>query len=463
MPISSFHGLQTALRGLEAAQLQIDTTGHNISNANTEGYTRQQAILAASPALGAISVWGQTLPGQVGSGVDVTGYRRIRDQFNDNALRSQLGQQAGAGVAQDALQRVALSFPEPGNNGLQSIMTKFWNALHDVASNPDNAGARTSLVKQSQTMTAAFNTAPSDLVSQRTDADNQANTVVDQINAISTQIAGLNDSISKLVAVGQTPNDLMDSRDKLVDDLSALGNVSVSYSGNNVATVSGGGRTVVAPSGATSRSRSDFDAEFPNAMSPTSGKLGALLDVYQNVIPGFQSRLDKLAVAIHDDVNAVHAQGFDLSGNAGGKFFASASITSASQLAIDPAILADPTKVAAAGSATSGPGDATNAFALLGLSDGSTPPPVSTLGSTYKDYYSSLISDLGVAAQSATGTKTTADAVVNTLTAQRQSVSGVSLDEEMTNLIQFQHAYSAAGRMISTMDQMLDTLIGMVR
>jgi flagellar hook-associated protein 1 len=463
MGISSFHGLQTALRGLEAAQLQIDTTGHNISNANTEGYTRQQAILAASPALGAISVWGETLPGQIGAGVDVTGYRRIRDQFNDNALRSQLGQQAGAGVAQDALQRVELSFPEPGDNGLQSIMTKFWNALHDVASNPDNAGARASLVKQSQTMTSAFNTAASDLVTQRNDADAQANSVVDQINSISTQIANLNDSISKLVAVGQTPNDLMDSRDKLIDDLSALGNTSVSYSGNNVATVTVGGLTVVDPSGATARTRSDFDAQFPSALSAKSGKLGALLDVYQNVIPGFQARLDTLAVAIHDDVNAVHAQGFDLNGNAGGLYFAGATITGAAGFAVDPAILADPSKVAASGSATAGPGDSTNAFALLGLADGSTPPPVSTLGATYNQYYAGFISDLGVAAQSATSTKTTADAVVNTLTAQRQSVSGVSLDEEMTNLIQFQHAYSAAGRMISTMDQMLDTVIGMVR
>ena len=391
MGISSFHGLQTALRGLEAAQLQIDTTGHNISNANTEGYTRQQAILAASPALGAISVWGETLPGQIGAGVDVTGYRRIRDQFNDNALRGQLGQQAGAGVSQDALQRVELSFPEPGNNGLQSIMTKFWGALHDVASNPDNAGARASLVKQSQTMTAAFNTAASDLVTQRDDADTQANSVVDQINSISTQIAGLNDSISKLVAVGQTPNDLMDTRDKLIDDLSALGSTTVSYSGNNVATVSVGGLTVVDPSGATSRSRSDFDAQFPNALSAKSGKLGALLDVYQNVIPAFQTRLDKLAVAMHDDVNAVHAQGFDLNGNPGGNYFASATITGAADFAVDPAILADPSKFAASGSATAGPGDSTNAFALLGLSDGTTPPPVSTLGSTYDGYYGSFI------------------------------------------------------------------------
>src|SRR5262249_27904838 len=210
------------------------------------------------------------------------------------------------------VERIGQTLPEAGENGLQSIMTKCWNAWQDVATSPDNPGARTALVRQSQTMTAAFNTAASDLSAQRTDADNQANSTVDQINSISTQISGLNDSIQKLVAVGQTPNDLLDARDKLIDDLSALGNTTVSYSGNNVATVSVGGLTVVDPSGATARTRSDFDAQFPSAMNATSGKLGALIDAYQNVIPGVQGQLDKLAVAIHDDVNAVHAQGFDL-------------------------------------------------------------------------------------------------------------------------------------------------------
>jgi flagellar hook-associated protein 1 FlgK len=382
--------------------------------------------------------------------------------FNDNALRQQMGQQSGAQVSQDMLQRVELTLPEPGDNGLQSIMAKFWSSLQDVASNPENIGARQALAQQSQTMCAAFNTASSDLAAQRVDADTQANATVDQINAISTQIASLNSSISKLVGLGQSPNDLLDSRDKLLDNLAQLGNMTVSYSGNNVATVTIGGLTVVDPNGATARTRSDFDAQFPTTLTASSGKLGALLDAYQNVIPGYSQQLDNLAIAMHDDINAVHQQGFDLNGNAGGLFFASASITSASQLAVNPALLNDPKLIAASGSATAGPGDSANMVKLIGLSDGSTPPPVSTLGTTYKDYYTALISGLGVAAQSASRANDTTTAVVNTLTDQRQSTSGVSLDEEMTNLVQYQHAFAAAGRCITTMSDMLDTIIQMV-
>src|SRR4051794_3123124 len=125
MSISSFHGLNTALRGLQAAQLAIDTTGHNIANSNTEGYSRQQAILAAAPALAGSAVFSEIHPGQLGMGVEVTGYKRIRDAFNDNSLRNQLGQQGGSEIAQETLQRVELALPEPGDNGLQSIMSKF--------------------------------------------------------------------------------------------------------------------------------------------------------------------------------------------------------------------------------------------------------------------------------------------------------------------------------------------------
>jgi flagellar hook-associated protein 1 FlgK len=458
MSISTFNGLNTAFRGLQAQQRALDVVSHNIANANTDGYSRQEAVLTAAPSIAAPSTFGMINPGQLGQGAQVLSYQRYRDAFNDNALRQQMGQQSGAQVSQDMLQRVELTLPEPGDNGLQSIMAKFWSSFQDVASNPENIGARQALAQQSQTMCAAFNTASTDLTAQLQDADTQANAAVDQINAISTQIASLNDSISKLVGLGQSPNDLLDSRDKLLDNLAQLGNMTVSYSGNSVATVTVGGLTVVDPSGATPRTRADFDGQFPTAMSATSGKLGALLDTFQNVIPGYSTQLDKLASALNNDINVQQQKGFDLNGAPGGLFFASATITSASQFTMNPAVLQDPRLIAASGSATSGPGDSANAVAMIGLSTSSSPG----LGTTYNDYYTSLISGLGVAAQSANRASDTTTAVVNTLTDQRQSTSGVSLDEEMTNLVQYQHAFAAAGRCITTMSEMLDTIIQMV-
>jgi flagellar hook-associated protein 1 FlgK len=212
---------------------------------------------------------------------------------------------------------------------------------------------------------------------------------------------------------------------------------------------------VVDPNGAQARTRADFDNQFPASLTPTSGKLGALLDVYQNTLPHYQARLDQLAVALHDDLNAAHAAGYGLTGTTGQRFFAGATITGASQLAVDPAVLADPRLIAAASSATSGAGDSSNAMAILARRQAIS----GSLGTTFDDHYSATISDLGVAAQAASRDKDTSDAVVNTLQSRRDATSGVSLDEEMANLIKFQHAYAAAGRVMSVMDQLLDTLI----
>jgi flagellar hook-associated protein 1 FlgK len=261
------------------------------------------------------------------------------------------------------------------------------------------------------------------------------------------------------VAVGQEPNDLLDQRDLLLDKLSKLGNVNVSYDASRNATVSLGGLTVVDASGAIPRTRAAFDAQFPASLPAGAGKLGALLDTYQNTIPSYQGRLDDLAVALHDDVNAVHTAGFDLSGAAGVSFFSGATITGASQLAVNPAILADGTKIAAAGSATAGRGDSSNAIRMVALRNATS----AGLGTTFADHYGATISQLGVAAQAATNDKATSDAVVTTLQARRDSTSGVSLDEEMVNLVQYQHAFSAAGRVISTLDSMLDTLVNLGR
>jgi flagellar hook-associated protein 1 len=170
------------------------------------------------------------------------------------------------------------------------------------------------------------------------------------------------------------------------------------------------------------------------------------------------AKLDKLAISLHDAVNAQHAAGFDKNGVAGGLFFAGATITSASQLAINPAIVNNPSLIAASSTSAGAPGDSSNMLALFAIRSAAAPTG-STLGSTFDDYYGGIISGLGLAAQTANRDVDTADTVVNTLEDRRSQVSGVSLDEEMTNLVKFQHAYSAAGRAMSTLNDMLDTLV----
>jgi flagellar hook-associated protein 1 FlgK len=477
MPISSFNGLNIALSALQAEQASLDTTSHNIANASTVGYSRQVSDLVARPGLGAASVWGMIIPGQTGQGVQVADVTRIRDQFNDNNLRANYATQGEADVRQATWQNIETALPEPGDNGLQAAMSSMWNAMQNVSTNPEDAGSRQALAQSVQALGQAFQNASSTLTQQRADVDTQANTMVDTINADSAQIAKLNTSISNLESVGQNPNDLLDQRDNIIDQLSALGNTTVTPGANGVVTVTLGGALIVDPSTAnglpaTPVTRATFNPGYGTtptvAAGLTGGQLKGLLDAYSTtlnpaVAGSTPAKLDQLAISLHDALNAQNEAGFDLNGTAGGPLFAGTTITSASQLAVDPGVIADPSLIAASSTAAGAPGDSTNMIAMIALRAAGAPAGSTLGGKTFDDYYAGMISGLGLSAQTATTDSTNAASVVNTLSNQRSQVSGVSLDEEMTNLVKFQHAYAAAGRAMATMNSMLDSLISMMQ
>ena len=189
MPISTFNGLNIALSAVQAEQRSLDTTSHNIANASTDGYSRQVSDLAAKPGMGALSVWGMIIPGQVGQGVEVADVTRIRDQFNDNNLRANYSTQGEADVRQTTWQGIESALPEPGDNGLQAAMSNFWTAVQNVSTNPEDTGARQALAQSAQALGESFQTASNALSSQRADVDTQANSMVAQVNADATQIA----------------------------------------------------------------------------------------------------------------------------------------------------------------------------------------------------------------------------------------------------------------------------------
>jgi flagellar hook-associated protein 1 len=478
MPISSFNGLNIALSALQAEQASLDTTSHNIANASTVGYSRQVSNLVASPGLGAASVWGMIIPGQTGQGVQVADVTRIRDQFNDNNLRANYATQGEADVRQATWQNIESALPEPGDNGLQAAMSSMWNAMQNVSTNPEDAGSRQALAQSVQALGQAFQNASSTLTQQRADVDTQANTMVDTINADSAQIAKLNTSISNLESVGQNPNDLLDQRDNIIDQLSALGNTTVTPGANGVVTVTLGGALVVDPSTATGLpatavTRSTFNTGYGSATlgvaaGLTGGQLKGLLDAYTTtlnpaVAGSTPAKLDQLAISLHDALNTQNEAGFDLNGTAGGPLFAGTTITSASQLAVDPGVIADPSLIAASSTAAGAPGDSTNMIAMIAIRAAASPSGSTLGGKTFDDYYAGMVSGMGLSAQTATTDSTNAATVVDTLSNQRSQVSGVSLDEEMTNLVKFQHAYAAAGRAMATMNTMLDSLISMMQ
>ena len=183
MGVSTFNGINIAMRGLIAQQRALDTTTHNIANANTEGYTRQEAVLEAADPISNVSVWGM-ISGQMGQGVTVDSYRRIRDVFNDVQLRSAVSDQSSLDVRYRELHAISLAIPEPSDNGMQALMQNFFNAWHDVSNNPESLAARQALAQAGQSLTGAFNHASTTFTQMRANNKHEIDSDITQANSI---------------------------------------------------------------------------------------------------------------------------------------------------------------------------------------------------------------------------------------------------------------------------------------
>jgi flagellar hook-associated protein 1 FlgK len=431
MPISTFMGLQTSLRGLLAQQEAIDTTGHNISNANTPGYSRQDAVLTATQALVVPANSVVTGAGaQIGTGVDVTQIRRIRDQFLDVQARAQSTSLGDATARASSLDQAQLAFDEPSDNGISAQLAQFWSSWSDVANAPEDSGARSALVASAQTLATTFQTVSSQLTAVAQQAQDQYNAITGPTGDVASDaktLAGLNASISDAVFRGQQPNDLMDQRDQLIDQLSSLAQVSVTDVGNGAVKVDFGGVTLVDPSVAGGYT-------WPQTLTSPGGQLGALQDLASASGPllTYRSQLDAVAANLVTSVNALHTST---------PFFDPAGTTAATLNVVATAATVQTGSTAA-------PGQNDVAQAIAALRGGST-----------DQMYSGLVAQIGVDAQANERAQSTAQSLSDAVENRRQSVSGVSLDEEMTNLIRFQRGYQASARTMTTMDDMLDTLI----
>lgn len=428
---SAFFGLQTSLRGLLAQQQAIDVTGHNVSNANTPGYSRQEAVLAPTRPYVVPSNSVNTGAGaQLGSGVDVSSIRRIRDQFLDLQYRAQQMNLGDAGARTNSLEQVELAFAEPTDNGLSEQLTRFWKAWSDVANAPENAGARAALIANAQTLASSFRTIHAQLTTVAQQAQDEYDAITGangEVENMARELAELNRSIGDAVFRGQQPNDLMDRRDDLLDRLSALGQVSVTDTGDSRLRVDFGGVTLVDPSTPAGYS-------WPQTLRAPGGKLGALLDLASATGPALSYRrdLDAIAADLVGSVNALHSST---------PFFDARGLTADT---ID--VVATERTVQTGSGTASGENDVAQAIARL-------------RGGRVDQSYQALVARIGTETQAAVRAEATAQSLVTAVDDRRQSVAGVSLDEEMTNLIRFQRAYQASARTMSTLDEMLDTLV----
>jgi len=461
--------LNSGRTALFTQQKAIAITSHNIANVNTDGYSRQRVNMATNEPYA-------SPPGQTGTGVKAAEIQRIYDRFVGAQINDE-NQKLGSWEAQNGLlERVEIIFDESSGYGLNRAMSEFWNAWQDMANNPSDHAGRTALLSKSETMTSIFNNIYSNLTQIQKDIDISTTGTIKEINSIAERIAELNEKIARIEVSGQNANDHRDSRDLLLKDLSFMIDVnSFENSDGTVTVLTAGGRPLIEnisswnlstqtnDSGLRDIVWTDSDGNMVDITGDISGgELNGWLEVRDVIIPDYLSKLDELAEGIITDVNNLHRAGFGLDDvvdddGAGRNFFTAE--TSAFNMSVDSDILNDTKHIAAAGIGDELPGGNSNAIAIANLQNKVT---MNGESATFDDYYNSLVSDVGSMSQKTKVNFDHQSLMVTHLDNYRESVSGVSLDEEMTNLIKFQHGYNAAARLITVADELLDRVINMV-
>jgi flagellar hook-associated protein 1 FlgK len=472
--VSTFSVLNTASLALYAQQRAIDITGQNIANVNTEGYSRQRVDMQSIGGSTVPAIW--SVSSQIGQGVNADQVTRIRDAFLEVRAQNEHATTASLTVQSDTLSEIEQSFQEPGSTGIQSMLTNVWTGWSDIHNNPTDPGARSQLLQRTQTLVAGLHTVAASLDGQWTNTQDSLKTLMTDVNSSAKQVANLNQAIKRAGESNLPTNELEDKRDVLILHLAdTVGATSVKQSDGTLS-VSVGGTTLVsgnsalqlkltgAPSSATATSNPPVIVTDPAGTPMTvGGTAQGQLKALTSIIPRYQGQLDAIAQQLASQTNGLHTVGYDLAGNPGKPMFDDgsgitpvpvASITAANLtlLITDPAKLAAATlSPTAAGGVVSGDGG--NADALF---------QQRLLTTSVDASYRKLIVAAGVETATASGNLATQSVVSTNVDSARDSVAGVSTDEEMTNMLQFQHGYQAAGKLVETISSMLDDLMNMV-
>ncbi|MGY1751716.1 flagellar hook-associated protein FlgK [Blastococcus sp. SYSU D01042] len=462
--MSTFGSLNTATTSLWAQRRALDVTGQNIANVNTDGYSRQRVDLRALGG-SAVPAFYSTSTG-IGAGVSAEDVIRIRDAFLEGRGHTEHGNSARLTAETEAYSLVEQAFREPGTTGLQNLMADMWRGFQDVANKPEDPAARGQVLKRLETLVGGLHFSNAQLDGQWQQTRENVAVLVKDVNAAADTIAQLNTAILRATQGGLPANDLMDQRDLLVTKLAdQVGATARTREGGvvdvvvgSVTLVAGGSASKLAVTGSTDPA--DPLGDPPRIVTASGGltvtvggTAGGQLTALTSIIPTYRAQLDSIATDLATALNDAHDDGFDLDGTRGGPLLGSTTgpITAASITVV----LTDPRKLAASSIGAddgSVPGnlDRGNADKLAQLGTGVGSPDTT---------YRKMIVELGV--QSAVSQRNLGiqQVITGQVDAARESVAGVNLDEEMTNMLSFQHAYSAAGRLVSAIDEMLDILI----
>ena len=450
---------------LFTAQQAILVTGHNIANVNTPGYSRQQITLSENaPQDGS--------PGQIGMGVQAESIKRSYDAFVDAQLVSS-GSQVGEFTASStAMAQLEPLFGDANNQGIGAGLNDFFSALQDVATNPSDLAARTVFLSKATALADQFNQSAAILTTAQGFLDSQVGQTITDVNRLTSQIADLNTKIADTESSGQQANDLRDQRGVALADLGERIDISsIEDATGQVTVFTGRGQLLVDKArtyklvGVPDLSNNGLlDVRYDAGAGPTtslipviqSGQLKGLLDVRDQTIPSLRASLDTLASEVVTQVNQQHRLGFGLDGSTNLDFFTPTG-TTASTIAVS---LTNVRQIAASSTAAGIPGNNANALTLAGLR---TTDFASFGNVTFQKYYSTIAGSFGSATQAAQSNLQAQQAIKDQLTSQRASVSGVSMDEELANLLQYQRSFEAASRVIVVADELFQTILSIKR
>lgn len=471
-----FGTLNLATRALSTQRLGTEVAGHNLANVNNPAYARQRlAISTSNPIPSGL--------GPQGTGADGTAIVQLRNGLLDRQILTEIGVQGSLASQQRALQYAQANLGQfldrhtsgaegaaaaggvGGQHGLAEEFSAFFNAFHSLSTNPTSTAERQVLLLKAQNVATQFNQVSTRLDGVNSLLNDSVRSDVSTANTLLGDVAKLNDQIIRIEVGGGTANDLRDIRQQRLEELGRLADFTTTELPSGSIEVSIGG--VAMTSGASVLDRLEaYDpgdgqllVRAQGAAAPVSLGSGALhgtIEARDGALANLRGDIQRLASEMISQVNGIHAGGYGLSGTTGEAFFTG---TDAASIRVNAVLLEDPARIQASGEADAS-GDNQVALALARLGD----QPIAALGNqTFRQNYGQSVARLGQSLSSVNTQLSNQDVVQSMLLRQRDSVSGVSLDEEMTDLIRFQKAFEASARLVSLVDQMLDTVLNMKR
>lgn len=449
--------LGTTVGGLGAAQQLLATAGHNTANVNTPGYTRQTVNLVST---GSGSIWD---PG----GVAIGSITQSRDRYLEAQLPAAFGQASYSQARADTLGSITALNPSAAQ-GLSATLGSFYSSLRALSQNPGNNGLRQVAVASAQALALSFNQTAGALAQAQGGLDGQVLDSVAAINTAASTVAALNQQIRTARAAGSDANDLVDARQQAQDTLSKLtgalpisndqGDVSLALPGGHLLVSGDHALALTAAADPSSGGHVTLKLSSGEALpgSAISGRVGGWLSARDGSLAAAAASLDTLATDFASAVNTAHRAGYALDGTTGRDLYTvTAGAAAAASLAVAASLAGNPDLFAATGSASAGPGDASNLQLLLGTESAALAGSGASVGHTF----SALVSGFGSAAAQASAEAQHDSAVQGHLSTLRESASGVSIDEELISIQKAQRAYEAVSKVLATTSTMLDVLM----